>query len=236
MRQLAISEWTTMRVDHCAHAYGVAWTTHPSATSKPVHMVYSGDTRPCASIPLAVEYLREKLLHGGSAGSAGGAGSASSGDGDGGVGKIGDGRRTGNDANIHKDHCCVIHEATFEDDMQQDAILRKHSTWSEAVEVGRQSGAHELLLTHFSQRYPKLPSLPPTSTAVTPPAITDGDATSVNEGTHTAATTTNTAAAGTTTTMALGVAFDLMVVPVGRVPQTSERYHPALCQLYKEEF
>ena len=50
----------------------------------------------------------------------------------------------------------LIHEATFQDDMQGSAIAKRHSTVSEALEVGRQMGARTILLTHFSQRYQKV--------------------------------------------------------------------------------
>ncbi|KAG5184962.1 beta-lactamase-like protein [Tribonema minus] len=55
----------------------------------------------------------------------------------------------------------LIHEATFEDAKQQDAVDKKHSTVSEALDVAQRMGAHRTILTHFSQRYPKLPVLPP---------------------------------------------------------------------------
>jgi ribonuclease Z len=51
----------------------------------------------------------------------------------------------------------LLHECTFEDELGGDALAKKHSTLSEALDVGRQMGARRILLTHFSQRYPKLP-------------------------------------------------------------------------------
>ncbi|XP_073064430.1 tRNase Z TRZ3, mitochondrial-like [Primulina eburnea] len=51
----------------------------------------------------------------------------------------------------------LIHEATFEDSMVDEAIARNHSTTKEAVEVGDAAGAYRIILTHFSQRYPKIP-------------------------------------------------------------------------------
>ncbi|CAM9398338.1 unnamed protein product [Choristocarpus tenellus] len=53
----------------------------------------------------------------------------------------------------------LVHEATFDDSMQQHAFSKMHSTTSEALEVGRRMGAHKVVLTHFSQRYPKVPVL-----------------------------------------------------------------------------
>ncbi|KZV28780.1 zinc phosphodiesterase ELAC protein 2 [Dorcoceras hygrometricum] len=47
--------------------------------------------------------------------------------------------------------------ATFEDSMVDEAIARNHSTTKEAVEVGDSAGAYRIILTHFSQRYPKIP-------------------------------------------------------------------------------
>lgn len=51
----------------------------------------------------------------------------------------------------------LIHEATFDDSMADDAVKKKHSTVGEALEIARQMRAQEVVLTHFSQRYPKLP-------------------------------------------------------------------------------
>ncbi|KAH6849688.1 hypothetical protein B0I37DRAFT_369596 [Chaetomium sp. MPI-CAGE-AT-0009] len=51
----------------------------------------------------------------------------------------------------------LVHECTFEDELGGDALAKKHSTLSEALDVGRQMDARRILLTHFSQRYPKLP-------------------------------------------------------------------------------
>jgi ribonuclease Z len=51
----------------------------------------------------------------------------------------------------------LIHESTFDDELQGDAIAKKHSTMGEAIGVGRKMGARRIMLTHFSQRYQKLP-------------------------------------------------------------------------------
>ncbi|KAF3022509.1 hypothetical protein E8E14_011596 [Neopestalotiopsis sp. 37M] len=53
----------------------------------------------------------------------------------------------------------LIHESTFDDELQGDAMAKKHSTMSEAIDVGRRMGARRIMLTHFSQRYQKIPSL-----------------------------------------------------------------------------
>jgi ribonuclease Z len=51
----------------------------------------------------------------------------------------------------------LIHEATFDDELIGDAMAKKHSTTSEALQIGKAMGARRILLTHFSQRYQKIP-------------------------------------------------------------------------------
>ncbi|KAI1500400.1 beta-lactamase-like protein [Biscogniauxia marginata] len=51
----------------------------------------------------------------------------------------------------------LIHESTFDDELLGDAIAKKHSTMSEAIKIGKRMGARRILLTHFSQRYQKIP-------------------------------------------------------------------------------
>ena len=52
-----------------------------------------------------------------------------------------------------------MHEATFDDDLRREAVAKKHSTTSEAIGIGVAMGARRVMLTHFSQRYQKIPSL-----------------------------------------------------------------------------
>lgn len=56
-----------------------------------------------------------------------------------------------------RDATILVHEATFEDGLGDEAIARNHSTTKEAVGVGTSAGAYRIILTHFSQRYPKIP-------------------------------------------------------------------------------
>ncbi|XP_042858689.1 ribonuclease Z, mitochondrial-like [Penaeus japonicus] len=51
----------------------------------------------------------------------------------------------------------LIHEATMEDELEEDARIKTHSTTSQAIQVGRDMNAENILLTHFSQRYAKVP-------------------------------------------------------------------------------
>ncbi|OQN97649.1 hypothetical protein B0A48_16513 [Cryoendolithus antarcticus] len=60
---------------------------------------------------------------------------------------------------IGKGSTVVIHEATFDDELQGDAEAKNHSTTSEALGVAQAMGAKCCVLTHFSQRYQKLPVL-----------------------------------------------------------------------------
>lgn len=50
----------------------------------------------------------------------------------------------------------LIHEATFNPDEQENAIVMKHSTTTEALSVASDIGVSGVLLTHFSQRYPSI--------------------------------------------------------------------------------
>lgn len=59
--------------------------------------------------------------------------------------------------NAAKNATLLIHEATFEDNMLEEAEEKRHSTTSEAISAGRESQAYSTILTHFSQRYPKIP-------------------------------------------------------------------------------
>ncbi|KAF8080760.1 hypothetical protein N665_0924s0025 [Sinapis alba] len=51
----------------------------------------------------------------------------------------------------------LIHEATFEDALVEEAVAKNHSTTKEAIDVGSSAGVYRIILTHFSQRYPKIP-------------------------------------------------------------------------------
>lgn len=52
----------------------------------------------------------------------------------------------------------LIHEATFEPALRAHALRKRHSTSDEAIAAGGRMRAYRTLLTHFSQRYPKLPA------------------------------------------------------------------------------
>ncbi|KAI1808452.1 hypothetical protein F4811DRAFT_559181 [Daldinia bambusicola] len=69
----------------------------------------------------------------------------------------GDCRPSADFARIGRGATLLLHESTFEDELRGDALAKKHSTMSEAIAVGRRMGARRILLTHFSQRYQKIP-------------------------------------------------------------------------------
>lgn len=46
---------------------------------------------------------------------------------------------------------------TGEYEFEQEALAKRHSMTHEAVQTGKQAGAFRTILTHFSQRYPKIP-------------------------------------------------------------------------------
>ncbi|KZV87031.1 hypothetical protein EXIGLDRAFT_840328 [Exidia glandulosa HHB12029] len=56
-----------------------------------------------------------------------------------------------------KDVTLLIHEASMADDQEELATKKGHSTFSEALGVAKEMNAKNLILTHFSNRYPKLP-------------------------------------------------------------------------------
>ncbi|WBW71312.1 mitochondrial 3'-tRNA processing endonuclease tRNAse Z, Trz2 [Schizosaccharomyces osmophilus] len=55
-------------------------------------------------------------------------------------------------AKAGKNAAVLLHEATFEDDLHEEAVNRYHSTISEALMVAKRMQAKQLILTHFSTR------------------------------------------------------------------------------------
>uniref|UniRef100_A0A336M4K8 Zinc phosphodiesterase ELAC protein 2 n=2 Tax=Culicoides sonorensis TaxID=179676 RepID=A0A336M4K8_CULSO len=58
---------------------------------------------------------------------------------------------------IGRNSTILIHEATMEDDLEDEAKFKMHSTISQAINQGTRMNAKYTILTHFSQRYAKLP-------------------------------------------------------------------------------
>ncbi|XP_062872490.1 zinc phosphodiesterase ELAC protein 2 [Trichomycterus rosablanca] len=56
-----------------------------------------------------------------------------------------------------KNATLLIHEATLEDGMEEEAMEKRHSTTSQAIDIGMNMNAEFIMLNHFSQRYAKIP-------------------------------------------------------------------------------
>ncbi|XP_076609694.1 zinc phosphodiesterase ELAC protein 2 [Chaetodon auriga] len=63
------------------------------------------------------------------------------------------------DAFVHigKNATFLIHEATLEDELEEEALEKRHSTTSQAIGIGMRMNADFIMLNHFSQRYAKIP-------------------------------------------------------------------------------
>lgn len=63
------------------------------------------------------------------------------------------------DAFVHigKSATLLIHEATLEDGLEEEAVEKRHSTTSQAIGIGMRMNAEFIMLNHFSQRYAKIP-------------------------------------------------------------------------------
>ncbi|KAI9808105.1 MAG: hypothetical protein M1825_004562 [Sarcosagium campestre] len=152
----------------------------------------------------------------------------------------------------------LLHEATFDDEMHKDAKAKRHSTTSEAIGVGIAMGARRVLLTHFSQRYAKIPVMENMEGKVTvlegqPKQVTAESAPSdplppfhgAATGTGGEDDTVDTVDADGAATksikmdgvaqreMKVGVAFDYMRVKVGEINQL-EYFTPALQKLLED--
>ncbi|CAO1627667.1 unnamed protein product [Parajaminaea phylloscopi] len=69
----------------------------------------------------------------------------------------GDTRPTANLEEAARGVDLYIHEATMQEDEADEAYHRGHSTIQGAIQSGHNAEAKVVLLTHFSQRYPKMP-------------------------------------------------------------------------------
>ncbi|KAF8504184.1 beta-lactamase-like protein [Hysterangium stoloniferum] len=71
----------------------------------------------------------------------------------------GDTRPSNNLIRAGRDATLLIHEATLADDQTELAALKAHSTIGQAIDVAKKMRAKNVLLTHFSNRFPKTPQL-----------------------------------------------------------------------------
>lgn len=161
-------------------------------------------------------------------------------------------------AQIGKGSTVCIHEATFDDELQGDAEAKNHTTTSEALSVALAMNAQACILTHFSQRYQKVPVLEYTDhddtissyesrmedISTNPDDSLDAPVADVTattgSGSAEVAAPTQTKTKQTTiklkrgTEMKVCVAFDLMRVKVGEIAQL-EKLTPALIKLFAAE-
>lgn len=109
-------------------------------------------------------------------------------------------------AEIARGCTLLIHESTLDDELRGDALAKKHCTMSEALGVARDMRARRVLLTHFSQRYPKI-----------------ANASSSSEG----------GGVGGVKDQVVLMAFDQMCIKLGDFKK-AELFLPALRKLYEE--
>jgi len=107
----------------------------------------------------------------------------------------------------------LIHEATFADGMEADAVVKRHCTAGEALMVGRDMNAKTTILTHFSQRYPKIPVM------------------QTNDKKN---QTTTDSSAMNSSSMRVIHAFDFMTITPSNMDEAS-KLTPALQMLYPDE-
>ncbi|KAI9793735.1 MAG: Zinc phosphodiesterase ELAC protein 2 [Piccolia ochrophora] len=167
----------------------------------------------------------------------------------------GDCRPSKSFAKIGQGSTVLVHEATFDDKMHADALAKKHSTTSEALGVGVAMKARRVILTHFSQRYQKIPVLDALEgketsleddeeldldgTAAEDVPVDDPDGvpqpTADDEGTgRSKGKDTVRIDKELLKDMKIAVAFDYMRVKVGEISQL-ERFTPALQKLFEEQ-
>jgi ribonuclease BN (tRNA processing enzyme) len=133
-----IAFWENIQVDHCQSAFGfVAGLRRTVSLDAPASVIdtgtdddpfifaFSGDTRPCQRFVRVCQERVHSRCH-----------------------PCGESVPTvDNGVNF------LLHEATFDEEEQEMAIAKKHSTIREALQVAQKVKADRILLTHFSQRY-----------------------------------------------------------------------------------
>ncbi len=153
-------------------------------------------------------------------------------------------------AEIGKGSTVLLHEATFDDEMQKDAKAKKHSTTSEAIGVGVAMGARRIVLTHFSQRYQKIPIMSDVegldvkleeASSISDDREGDDPDTALAVNVDDDPTTSEVTEAHSVSVkqalppdLKVAVAFDYMRVKVGDIIHV-EKFTPALLKLFEEE-
>lgn len=123
-------------VEHCPNSYGLLLSLAPmNIKHSTFTLCYSGDTRPSERLVQVCNAYTESVSKNVSI------------------------DKGGTTSNNKCKISLLIHEATFDDDEkgQQEAVQKRHSTVSDALGISKRIETKSLILTHFSQRYPKLP-------------------------------------------------------------------------------
>lgn len=138
---LGISRFENINVVHCSQAFGLALTLQASAVTSSSSIVDTRD-EPVANIEPDLKKCKVTEIEENHAFK---------------IVYSGDTRPCSRLAQLGLNASLLIHEATFDDLKQEEAIKKRHSTITEALEVARDMNAHRTILTHFSQRYPNTP-------------------------------------------------------------------------------
>lgn len=126
----------------------------------------------------------------------------------------------------------LVHEATFENELQAEAIAKRHSTTAEALAVAAAAGAYRTVLTHFSSRYPKIPVMKPPPVAAA--AAEDSNQQGLQEGSAAAAPAAAAIGSDLAAVGSVIVGFDLMSINLADLPWIPKML-PVLDELFKEE-
>ncbi|KAF8316635.1 Metallo-hydrolase/oxidoreductase [Clavulina sp. PMI_390] len=138
-----------------------------------------------------------------------------------------------------KDVTLLIHEASLSNDELDLAVAKQHSTIGQALDVGRRMQAKNILLTHFSQRYPKMPSFAPPAPPVAEPTPSDSsNPTNLTPSSRPSSPkptqiTSRPTSPSPAIEPEIAIAFDCVSIPLGSMWKMS-RYKPALERIFTE--
>jgi len=153
LTNLGILSFENINVIHCSQSYGLALTLQSLAPAKDegASTIPVPNTKKCKvtqekmkSDEEEIEYPHFKIVY------------------------SGDTRPCPRLSQLGVNASLLIHEATFDDLKQDEAIKKRHSTVTEALQVARDMNAFRTILTHFSQRYPNIPPILTDATLPTP--------------------------------------------------------------------
>ncbi|CDO56641.1 hypothetical protein DV113_004460 [Geotrichum candidum] len=115
----------------------------------------------------------------------------------------------------------LIHEATHENGLEKEAAKKRHTTIGQALDVARKMNAKYTILTHFSQRYPKLPNIESTSDTG---YMSENESTSDYEGESLIPLDNGRTSVTGTDDLKVALAFDGMGVKLKDIEHQKRRY------------